>query len=135
MKRYIFLVCIGFFAFKCIMPDRKYAIDLQNNSNHPIYFYVAALGMEHAYPDTALQSSKPGMQSIQPGKSAAWYISLPFDRFFKELPKDTLSIYVFHPDTLNAYDWLIIRDQYKILKRYDLSLQDLQDHNFIITYP
>lgn len=136
MKPYFFLILISLCGFTCFKPgDTKYALDIQNGSNHPVAFYVAALGMEHMYPDTALQGSKPAMRTIQPDQSASWDISLSFDKFFKELPTDTLSIYLFHPDTLAKYDWDVVRNEYKVLKRYDLSLGDLENTGFKVTYP
>ena len=108
---------------------------IQNDASHPVAFYVANVNMEHVYPDTALLSDKPPMRVIRPGESAAWDISYPFELFFPELPHDTLSVYVFHPDTLAAYEWPVIQAQYKVLRRYDLSLSYLQQHNYIIRYP
>lgn len=136
MKSLIFLSIYILLALKCHkMGGAKYALDIKNNSTYAIAFYVAALGIEHMYPDTTLQTFKPSMQVILPGASAPWYISVSFDELFKLLPRDTLSLYLFHQDTLNKYDWSAIRNGYKVLKRYDLSLSDLKNRNFIINYP
>ncbi|SQA93841.1 hypothetical protein [Capnocytophaga ochracea] len=54
---------------------------------------------------------------------------------FKELPKDTLSIFIFNTDTLNKYSWEEVRRDYKILKRYDLSIQDLELLDYKVYYP
>lgn len=51
------------------------------------------------------------------------------------VPRDTLSLFVFHADTVAKYDWETIRAKYNILKRYDLSLEDLKRLDFLITYP
>lgn len=48
---------------------------------------------------------------------------------------DTIRIFVFSYDTLMKYDWEVIRSGYKILKRYDLTLKNLKDLNWSITYP
>jgi hypothetical protein len=50
-------------------------------------------------------------------------------------PKDTISMFILSKDTLDKYDWAKIRSDYNILKRYDLSLADLQRMNWTITYP
>ena len=123
-------------GFDCVkLRDTEYALNIQNNSDKPTAFYVAALGVRHLYPDTTLETTKPIIATIQPGKTNPWYINLSFDDLFKQLPKDTLSVYFFSIDTLNKYDWSTIRDQYNVLKRYDLSLQDLKNKNFILSYP
>ena len=43
--------------------------------------------------------------------------------------------YVFSVDTLEKYSWEEIREGYKILKRYDLSMDDLDSLDWTITYP
>ena len=57
------------------------------------------------------------------------------EEIFKYLPKDTLSVYFFHPDTLAKYPWETIRKEYNILKRYDLSIEDMQLLDYEIAYP
>lgn len=56
-------------------------------------------------------------------------------KIFKQLPRDTLSIFIFHTDTLNKYPWEKIRDEYKILKRYDLSFEDIKRLGYKVPYP
>ncbi|NLL27401.1 MAG: hypothetical protein GX259_01250 [Bacteroidales bacterium] len=58
-----------------------------------------------------------------------------WEKVFKKLPKDTLSIFIFDSDTLAKYSWDRIRSDYNILKRYDLSLKDLETQNWTISYP
>lgn len=137
MRVYVLLSLILLLGFDCAKPrDREYALNIQNNSDKPTAFYVAALAVEHhLYPDTTLETTKPILATIQPGKTNPWYINLSFDDLFKQLPKDTLSVYFFSVDTLNKYDWSTIRDQYKVLRRYDLSLTDLKNRNFKVSYP
>lgn len=44
--------------------------------------------------------------------------------------------FVFDADTLNKYSWNQIRTGYKILKRYDLSIENgLKQIKYVITYP
>ena len=50
-------------------------------------------------------------------------------------PSDTVSIFIFHTDTLMAYPWETIRDEYKILVRYDLNWEDIRNVNYHILYP
>ena len=53
----------------------------------------------------------------------------------ESLPKDTLSIFIFSTDTLNKYSWEEVRRDYKILRRYDLSIQDLELLDYKVYYP
>ena len=71
-------------------------------------------------------------------KFGYWFVPSRISRreeIFFNLPKDTLSVFIFHTDTLTEYTWNEVRDKYMILKRYDLSLDDLRRLNFKITYP
>ncbi len=48
---------------------------------------------------------------------------------------DTLMIYVFDGELIENISWDIISSEYKVLRRYDVSLEDLQRLNWTITYP
>jgi hypothetical protein len=50
---------------------------------------------------------------------------LPLENYFHKIPSDTLSVFYFHVDTINKYSWEEIRQGYKVLRRYDLSIDDL----------
>jgi len=55
---------------------------------------------------------------------------------FKDLiPSDTMMIYVFDAQVLETTPWETVKDNHLLLKRYDLSLDDLQKMNWTITYP
>ena len=47
---------------------------------------------------------------------------------------DKLQVYVFNADTVDNNDWSYIYTNYKV-KRYELTLEDLQYGNWTITYP
>ena len=49
--------------------------------------------------------------------------------------RQTVSLYIYNPDTLAKYKWQQIIDDYNILKRYDLILGDLQRLDFKVAYP
>jgi hypothetical protein len=135
MKPYLILMLISVSGFTCVkLGETKYPLYIINGSSHTIAFYIAAVGIEHKYPDTALISNKFEMGTIRSGGSTLWHSSVPFDRLFELLPTDTLSIYLFHPDTLAKYDWSVIRSEYKVLKRFDVSLDELKRNDFKVTY-
>nr|NQU93826.1 hypothetical protein [Bacteroidota bacterium] len=52
-----------------------------------------------------------------------------------QIPSDTLMVYVFDADVLENVDWADVVHYYLVLKRYDLSLDDLKQNNWTITYP
>ena len=119
--------------------DYESGIEIKNKSNHLIGLYIGVkeYNVEYIYPDTLLPSTNKHIKYdiskiLRPGT----YLPPKKEReFFKELPKDTLSIFIFSTDTLNKYSWEEVRRDYKILKRYDLSYEDCVRLNFIVPYP
>jgi hypothetical protein len=53
----------------------------------------------------------------------------------KENPDFRLMIFLFEKSTLETTPWDTIVKKYLVLKRYDLSLEDLEKKNWTITYP
>jgi hypothetical protein len=70
-----------------------------------------------------------------PGSKTPYDSDEKWEDVFKSLPSDTLSIFIFRAKTISYYDWQLIRNNYKILKRYDISLGDLKQKKWIIPYP
>lgn len=50
-------------------------------------------------------------------------------------PTDTLRLFYFHSDSIAQLGWNKIRDEYKVLVRYDLSQEDIYNLNAEIHYP
>lgn len=115
----------------------RYAVYLENNANHPIGCYFGLGGdFGTMYPDTTLPTSNQYVINvIKTSSRYIYYSGIKWEDIFENLPQDTLSVYIFHADTLNKYTWEIVRNDYMILKRYDLSLDDLKKGDFTIKYP
>lgn len=84
------------------------------------------------YPDTFLATNKPILQMIRPQVHTRLESK---EKWEEVLPKDTLVVYILSKDTVDKYSWEKIRSDYNILKRYDLSLDDLKKQNLTVTYP
>jgi hypothetical protein len=93
------------------------------------------------YPDTTLSIAKERIGCcIHPHETRCFdQLNTTYEHWLSSFPKDTVSIYIFNQDTLDAYPWEIIQRDYKILQRYDLSLEDiyvLKENNIpVIPYP
>ena len=48
---------------------------------------------------------------------------------------DSLFVYIFDAELIENTPWEVIAKDYLVLKRYDLTLEDLQRLNWKITYP
>ena len=109
--------------------DHVYRIRVQNNSNDTIQFYES-----YNYPDTSIDVEKPRLIMVYPSEYGSLDSKEPWNEVLVP-PKDTLSIFILSKDTVDKYSWEEIRKSYNILKRYDLSLEDLEYLNYTVTYP
>ena len=129
MKINIGLIAIIMILCQCceLFVDHAYFIKVQNNSDAKVRCYAS-----YNFPDTSLNLTKPSLQLINP-KSYTTIESK--EKWDKVLPKDTLEIFIISEDTLLKYDWGIIKANYKILKRFDLSISDIQESGSNVIYP
>ncbi len=137
-KNFIILIfSIVTMAFSCekTAMEEFYPILFVNNFEESVEFYFVKPGGGKLYPDTTLANVKPIFITVPPKQDRSAYLKVKYELFFNEIPSDTLSVFVLHSDTLNKYTWGEVRDGYMILKRYDLSLEDLKSMNWTITYP
>ena len=117
-----------------------YVYYMYNNTNYDIFAGYGLFYATYLYPDTSFEQLH-NYELITSYSFNAHYVGEPLDETIKQrMPRDTVSIFYFHADTVNKYPWEIIQRDYKILQRYDLSSQDictLKDHRGIpeIPYP
>ena len=118
------------------MMEKWYYIRVTNVSQNTV-MVTAGYGRfsMNAYPDTTLPASVPSLDKIEPMKHTNLTSGFEWEKVIKDMPLDTLSIYVFDEDTLNTYSWNQIKEGYKVLKRYDLSIDDLKRMNWNVAYP
>lgn len=114
----------------CEAPDVQHYFKINNNANHWISYYV-----DESYPDTVIKLTKPTIKTVPPNSSFKESDWGTWGERFDNIEGNKISVYVIHTDTLNKYTWEKVRDDYMILKRYDLSLDDLKESDFTITYP
>jgi hypothetical protein len=125
------LLFMGILLLKaCEAPDVQHYFKIINNENHPVSYYVG-----ETYPDTVIQQTKPTIKTVQPNSSFKESDWGTWDERFNKIEGGKISVFIFHSDTLNKYPWEEVRNGYMILKRYDLSLEDLKQRDFTITYP
>ena len=125
---FVFITCISS-TCKSVVGG-VYSIKVVNNSAYDINFFDSRV-----YPDTSLPIDKPYYSFSRPNDYGYIDNHDEWETVFKDLPRDTLSIFILYADTVKTQNWSIIQSQKKYLKRYDLSLQDLQNSNWTITYP
>jgi len=131
----LFFTILLFNGCECLYMDHIETIILDNNSGNRLYYHVGYNSSPIIYPNTSLPLNENDLILSSITTNVFFGNSTKWEDRIKELPLDTLSIYFFHPNTLSTYSWEEIRTDYKILKRYDLSIQDLELLNFKVSYP
>jgi len=131
---------------------------VQNFSGETILAYPAIGGgcTPYAHPDTILPeklilwSLGTNDGTIHPGynkidsvtsmyilpytKKVIWYGDNE-NQVYDDLRHDTLSLFIFSRDTLQCYGYDNVRDNYRILVRYDLSIDECKQLNYVFPYP
>ncbi|MGN7785983.1 hypothetical protein ACTJIJ_15750 [Niabella sp. 22666] len=133
----ILMTVCGVSFFSCDSELKgSHSYTIYNNSEHEIGVYSGFGGTNGTeYPDTSLPKDSNYVWRLGIGGMRGYSSRGSWEYIFNKLPKDTLSIFILHGDTLKKYSWSEIMKGYKILKRYDLSYQDLKEANFAIYYP
>lgn len=108
-----------------------------NNSNAAAY-----VSFSLAFPDTSIIDPNPALSPEFFKVTADEKKNLMFsnrdcieDVFKYRVQSDTISIFIYDAFLLESTSWDKVKQDYLIFKRYDLSLQDLKNRNFTITYP
>ncbi len=130
----LFVIC----SYACVKQpfvDKFYTIIVTNNSSKKIRVYLADENASKQYPDTALPTSKPALQNMGKGESCYFDSKTSWEENLKKLPSDTLSVYFISNDDYENEQWDSLRINYKILKRFDLSIENLKSNNYNISYP
>ena len=109
--------------------ERGWRFWIQNESSNGIAFNIGI-----TYPDTTIIFTEKSLKGCPVDERVPFDINKPWKEYFKELPRDTLNVYVFSSDTLQKYDWETIVSESKVLERYDLSYQDMIEMNWILIH-
>ena len=103
-------------------------IYVDNKSEYIILTYTPLIGKEEdIYPDTSflfVPKNKIGYITKPGEKSRPTIPHISIKQWVSSFPQDTVSIFIFSKDTLDKFSWFEIQSGYKILQRYDLSLED-----------
>ena len=143
MKPFLIIVLASFILICSCRHglDPYYGLCVYNNSDNEIYAYLAEGGAyATSYPDTMLPEKSPGIKSsllpiVPLGSKWCFGSTIRWNKIIQQLPHDTLSIFILDADTVSKYSWETIRNNNKILKRYDLSISDLEKTGYRVYYP
>ena len=123
-------ISVLFLLIQCDPWDRK--MKIVNNSRSSIYYNDS-----YMYPDTTLRIDDNPVSLSRLLVASGETVSNPRRGRWEEVFDiyDTLMIFIFDETTLKTVPWDTVRKNYMILKRYDLSLEDLVRMDWRVTYP
>lgn len=129
----IFLVFVPLLLLTACYPFLdKYVFFLrvQNNSGTN----CAALYSDQ-YPDTTITADSTKLYGMGLSSYAQFDNNEKWEKVIARTSKDTISFFIFSWDTIHKYGWQNVRDNYRVLKRYDVDAAYLKAHDWTITYP
>ena len=108
------------------------SITIVNNSDNDIYYYPNS-----NYPDTSIVDPNPANSGNEFRIEKYSYKNDTHNSCIegKYLIVNKYIYFIYNAQTIDAMPWDTVKKKYLILKRYDLTLQDLQQMNWTITYP
>jgi len=134
----IAVISIFFISGAC-ERDRKgdpIWLEVRNNSKDTIIF-----SLQFNYPDTVLlnystELSMTDVNSADPYSESGFYEFSGWEWTLRNVRKvDGLVCITYSLDTIRKYSFEQIQEDYNILKRYILSIDDLKAINWTIVYP
>ena len=88
------------------------------------------------YPDTVItRRLLDQIPILEPGLTLRLGGFRPPEEIFDEQPSDTISVYFFDAQVLEGNSFEDIQDNYRVLKRYDLSAADMKLIDYEVPYP
>lgn len=116
------------------LPGDIGVIKINNNSSENI-----ELDYSNSYPDTSLKTNNLGdcdCGKIKPKSTCECNSRYGWKDHIKTMCKGgKLMLFIFNKDTINKYSWDTVVSKYKVSKRFELSIEDLENSNWTITYP
>ncbi len=129
-----------FFILTCCTPKDKdnchYKINFINNSKSILYVFYSTDSelTKNGTPDPRFNSESKSLPNTTNEDALKFGNAKPQcgENKFDSTPK--LYVFVFDSQVLEANTWDDVKTNNLVLKRYDLTLQDLKNSNWTITY-
>jgi hypothetical protein len=130
----ILLIAISVTCNRENTTDCHYTLTIQNNSNSDVYYYIwsdtTLDDANNPFPGNISTYKCPSKQSKVDRLRDCWETD-----YFPKALNGKISTYIFDAHIIETNSWDTIVKKYMILKRYELTLLDLDSLNWTITYP
>jgi hypothetical protein len=134
--RTVLLLLLSCFLLSSTCSKRKECPQLvmDNRTDNKIYYHYS-----YDYPDTSINFQGRRIEgpwftaeAQQKTKTYQNAEGTCLEEFFSNYSIQKLSVFVFDAAVVDTTPWEKIRQDYKVLKRLDLSLDDLSNNNYVI---
>lgn len=132
-----YILLISFIFNSCVRnDDYEKALSLVNDSSKDVYFYNSEDFSKGHFPDTLLPMEKPiGLQFVKMNGKSGKYVNPDWDFRYSIMPESKFTVFVLNANLVDSIPWIEIREDYEILARYDITLEELEESNYTIKYP
>jgi hypothetical protein len=131
LKKIVYMVCLSYFFLQissaCNEEKLQQSITIQNNSSDSICFLYT-----EKYPDTLIDC-KLVQRGLGPKQEYKLELRNGWENEFSRI--HVLQIFIIDLNIVRTEPCDTIRKYNKILKRYQLTLDDVEKINWTITYP
>ena len=129
---FLILSCLLIVNSSC-HKDEGLKLRVNNISEKAIYVSWTSDNSDTSINHITNPTYNPQTEKVEAHSVQKDYYGAPSQAYFKY--RDTLSVFIFDAQVLESTPWDTVKAKYLVLSRFDLSLDDLNKLNWIITYP
>ena len=142
MKKAIIILLLAWvcLASYCTKPRKENdnchtAIRFSNNTSKALY--IMDYPLAHYFPDPFDITNLPRGYKVNSGEQNNRKMRVHDEclEIYIKNSMGTVFVYVFDAEIIENTEWKVVKRDYLVLKRYDVSLKDLQQLDWTITYP
>ena len=133
-----FVLTLLFGNFKCYKEkDILQMVEIKNNSNLDIYFIPSYVEIDTTLGFTSKETIVANETRLLVKSNTQGRITRPIcsEENFNSLNTNKIHVFCVDKKIFDNTKWEIIKMNSMVLKRYDLSLQDLINSNCTLSYP
>ena len=130
----ILLLCV--FSNGCGGPEWDYRLYVKNNSSIDIYFdfdYNVPINDTTTLYISNVAFNHPQNYKVSSFDSINYRLAVSWEKAYEKI--DTVTFYIFDANVLENIPMDTVRENYFVLQKYNISLDDFEQLNWVITWP
>ncbi len=139
MGKHFLLIVLWSFPFLegCVVDKFDSRLKFVNNTNSPVFIHgnFSLRNDTVIHCDGCYSNIREGDYYNPKDTAEIGLHGKLYDEYLEQSPEEVYRIFVFASDTIKKYGWEKAKNNYMILKRYDVTLKYIKENNWIITFP